>query len=304
MWKVIIRNVETTDYLVEDLGVVIPASDQVNFHEQFTYNEIAGSDDLRVAVRDSYLIVNNGLVDLNTYDGVDYLTLENLKHLSDTYYSKTELETPGQSQVHWNNITNAPTISGGVVGTLDQSYDAGGSGAGRTVIVDSGPVKLDATSGSYAPIEITEMTVLPTSGLAGGQLGVKNGILYVYDASRSKWLSAQRMFLIFGKDGKAKNQFLAFGAGTLYSNNSGYRLVRNATIVSIAGQLDESGICSIRIRKNDSTANILTLAISGMGNDNANVNVDLNAADYLQAYLESSGQVDDPVVVLEIAWRE
>lgn len=308
MWKVIIKNVESTDYMVDDLGISVPAYDQINFHEQFRYDEIAGSDDLRTAISGSYLIVNNGVVDLNAYEGVDYLTLENLKHLSDNYYSKTELSTAGQAQIHWDNITDAPTISGGTGGTLDQSYDFGGAGAGRSIIVDAGTVKLDATvSGSYAPLELTELPALPVNGLAGGQLGIQAGILYVYDSSRSKWLSIQRMFLTFGKRGKSKNQYLAFGAGDLYSNNSGYRLARNATIISITGQLDKPGTCDIKLLKNDTLTAILTLPIiSSTGNQNITVNVDLNASDYLQSYVGVAApqqQVDDPIVIVEIAWR-
>ena len=152
---------------------------------------------------------------------------------------------------------------------------------------------------------MTEQSTLPTLGLAGGQLSVKGGILYTYDSTRSKWLSVQRMFLTFGRKGKTKNQFLAFGSGELYSNNSGYRLARNATIVSITGQLDASGTCDMRIRRNDSATNIVTLNISSaIGDSDTTLNVDLSANDYMQSYLDSAAKVEDPMVVVEIAWRE
>lgn len=222
--------------------------------------------------------------------------------LDNRYYTETELQTSGQSSVHWDNITNAPDMA---PNTLDDAYDEGGAGVGRTITVDAGAVKLDATSSGNAPIELTEQSTLPTLDLAGGQLSVKGGILYVYDSVRSKWLSVQRMFLTFGKKGKTKDQFLAFGAGELYSNNSGYRLARNATIVAITGQLDASGTCDMRIRRNDSATNIATLNISSaIGNSDTTPNVDLSANDYLQSYLESVAGAEDPVVVVELAWRE
>ena len=302
MWKVIIKNNDASDYLVEDLGISVVASGSVNFHEQFTYTEIAGSDDLRTAVSGSNLVVNDGIADLSTVSGTNYLTLENLYHLEYNYYDKVELQTPGQSEVHWDNITNTP---GMVPNTLGGAYNEGGPGAGRTITVDAGAVQLDATTSGYAPIELTELSVLPTLGLAGGQLGVKGGILYTYDFARSKWLSVQRMFLIFGRKGKTKNQFLAFGAGMLYSNNSGYRLGRNSTIVSITGQLDALGTCAVRIRRNDVVTNVTTLNISSaFGNSDTTLNVDLNADDYLQSYLESVSGVADPMVVVEVAWKE
>jgi len=334
MWPVIIKNNNAVDYLIEDLGISVVASGTVNFHEQFTYDEIAGSDDLRDAVGGSDLIVNDGVIDLTTASGIDYLTIENLYHLKENYYSKTELDggqldgryyteteldagqldnryytetelqTSGQSQVHWDNLTDVP--SGMEGNTLDQAYDEGGAGVGRAVIVDAGAVKLDATiSGSYAPLELTELSTLPVAGLAGGQLGIKDGILYTYDSNRSKWLSVQRMFLSFGRKGNTKNQYLNYSAGTLPSNNSGYRLARNATIVSITGQLDTSGSCDIKIRKNDAASNITTLNISAsIGNSDTTINVDLSANDYLQSYLEATSSVADPMSVIEVAWRE
>ncbi len=304
MWPVIIKNNDVSDYLIEDLGISVTSSGFVNFHTQFTYDEIAGSDDLRTAVSGSNLVVNDGTTDLSDTNGVNYLTTENLYHLEDNYYDKTELETSGQSQVHWDNLTDVPPGMEG--NTLDDAYDEGGPGAGRTIIVDSGPVKFDATvSGTYAPLELTELSTLPVSGLAGGQLGIKDGILYTYDSSRSKWLSVQRMFLSFGRKGKTKNQFLNYSAGSLPSNNSGYRLARNATIVSTTGQLDATGSCDIRVRKNDGASNITTLNISSSdGNSDTTINVDLNADDYLQSYLEAASNVSDPMLVIEVAWRE
>ncbi len=304
MWTVIIKNNDVSDYLIEDLGISVVSSGIINFHEQFTYDEIAGSDDLRTAISGSNLVVNDGTTDLSTTSGVDYLTLENIYHLEDNYYDKTELETSGQSQVHWENLTDVPPGMEG--NTLDVAYDEGGPGAGRAITVDAGAVKFDATvSGSYAPLELTELSTLPVSGLAGGQLGIKDGILYTYDSNRSKWLSVQRMFLSFGRRGKTKDQYLNYSAGTLTSNNSGYRLARNATIVSMTGQLDTSGSCDVRVRKNDGASNIATLNISSsVGNSDTTADVDVSADDYLQSYLDSSSKVEDPMLVIEVAWRE
>ena len=302
MWQVIIKNNDASDYLVEDLGISVVSSGSVNFHEQFTYDEISGSDDLRTAVNNSDLVVNNGVADLSTISGTNYLTLENLYHLESNYYDKVELQTSGQSEVHWDNVTDTPSFT--ERNTLDEAYDEGGAGAGRSIVVDAGTVQLDATTSGYAPVELTEQLTLPTLGLAAGQLSVKGGILYTYDFAWSKWLSVQRMFLTFGKRGKAKGQFLAFAVSDLYSNNSGYRLARNATLVSITGQLDVSGTCDIRIRRNDVATNIATLNISStIGNSDTALSVDLNADDYIQSYLESVSGVQDPVVVVEVAWK-
>lgn len=423
MWTVIIKNNEVSDYTIEDLGITVDATSSINFHIQFSYDEITGSDDLRDAVQNGDLVVNDGSSDLSAANGVYYLSLENLKHLKDNHYNKTELQTSGQSAVHWGNITNAPSFGsvswlepvkarilgfyaaapsgtegdfyidtdddslyrytasswvdqgvsagdrvialdstsenifeytgsawddagqtndndavildddgdlkpamyvydtsigsyGGWIkvadadiltqgNTLDQAYDQGGAGAGRTITADTGAVKLDASSGTYSPVELTEVASLPTSGLGSGQLAIKGGILYVYDSGRSKWLSIQRTTLVFGRRGISKNQYLNFGAGVMPSNNSGYRLARNATIISMTGQLDAAGSCDIRLRKGDATANIASLNISAAtGNQGTSININLNAGEYLQSYLEAASGVQDPMVVVELAWRE
>jgi len=422
MWTVIVKNL-SSDYTIEDLGITVDATSSISFHTQFSYDEITNSDDLRDAVQNGDLVINDGSNDLSTADGVYYLSLENLKHLKENHYNKTELQTSGQSAVHWDNVTNAPsfgsvswlepvrarilgfysTAPSGVEGdfyvdtdddslyrytssswvdqgvsagdrvialdstseniyeytgsawdiqtlpsdndavivdddgdfqpamyvydtsigsfggwikiadadiltkgnTLDQAYDQGGAGAGRIVTADTGAVKLDASSGTNAPIELTELSSLPTTGLGAGQVAIKGGILYVYDSARSKWLSTQRTTLVFGRKGSSKNQFLNFGAGTLPSNNSGYRIARNATIVSITGQLDGAGNCDIRLRKNDAAANIASLNISAaIGNQDTTININLNAGEYLQSYLDAAASVEDPMVVVELAWRE
>ena len=420
MWQLTIRNDSTAEVFIEDLGIGIPAGETIDFADQFTYPQIAESDDLRAAVGAGEVVLSGYDGDLSASDGTTYLEIVHIYYLEDNYYSKVELQTPNQSQVHWDNITNVPPfgfftwgepvearvlkiqstpppnpsqydfyvdtddnhlykwdgtawidmklltegdrvinldttaenifelVSGtwtdqgqsndndavvvnndgqelpaiyvyeaeyllawvrvadaGVFAgnTLDQAYDQGGAGAGRTINVDAGAVQLSA-SGGYAPLELTDLASAPTTGLADGQLAVINGLLYEYDDDRSKWLSVQRTFLTFGRSGNTKNQYLSFGVGILSSNNSGFRIPRNATIVSMSGQLDGAGTCNMRIRKNDTATNIATLAIAAaQGAHDLTTDTDLSAGDYLQSYLDATASVPDPVLIIEIAWR-
>jgi hypothetical protein len=189
--------------------------------------------------------------------------------------------------------------------TLDMAYDQGGAGAGRLITADTGSVKIDSAAATTAPFEIVPKAALPTTGLADGQLAIKDGILCIYDSTRAKWLSVQREFLVFGRAGSTKNQYLNFGVGAMPSNNAGYRMQRDATIVSISGQLDAIGTCDLNVRRNDTATNILTLAItSALGNASVSANVDVSATDFLQAYLSTTtAGSEDPVMIVEIAWR-
>lgn len=217
----------------------------------------------------------------------------------------------------YSNFPNSPSDLETIIGdintqmtdaldnnTLDGAYDEGGAGVGRTITADAGPVVIDTDVATTAPLELKPKAALPTTGLQDGQFAVKDGILFIYDSTRTKWLSVQRETLVFGRRRKVKNQYLNFAVGNLASNNSGYRIPRDACIVSMTGQLDANGTCDMRVRRNDTATNIATLNInSTIGNIDVSTNVDINANDYLQSYLSASNRVDDPVMVIEIAWR-
>lgn len=453
---------------VEDLGVEITdATNGQSLSDWFSYDSLAGSDSLRQVVEDGDVIINNGIENLSSEAGVKYLTFIQREYLEDNYYSKNELNVGGDSEVHWDNITNVPNITqywidpvlyrvdditdtppgspeigdvyfdtddsnyylyvdstnewvaqstaqdgdrvinlanahedvyvfdstggfieqaqeldnaavnvnddgdGGqaqyiynsdpahgsvgwtkmadvdfsgphrhpanyidvenaytnigneagddletVLGDidiallsqnpdLDAAYDQGGPGVGRKIIVDAGAVILDGTS-TYAPLELTPQSSVPSSDLQPGQLSRQtDGILYTYDGTRSKWLSIDRMMLCFGKRGASKNQYLGFYGGQLISNNSGLRMVRTATIVSISVQVDSSGTADFHIRKNDVISNISTLALSAaLGAGDTTIDVDLAAGDFLQGFVECTAAVTDPMLLIEIAWRK
>lgn len=456
----------TADVIIEDLGITI--TDSTNGHDlstQFTYPQLAESDDLRQSVEDAIVIINDGSSNLSAADGVKYLTIIQQDYLEDNYYDMTELGTSGQSNIHWDNVTNVPDfgslewrepvearvvdiaasapgspsdgdiyanttddnyyihdgtnwsvlaaviegervinlsnadediyeftsgswvelpkqpdnasvivqndgdskqaqyvysptdsqwykisdvdyaahfdggphqhdgseidiensylnignnagddletvisdINDALLSTnpsLDSAYDQGGAGIGRTITVDSQAVKLDATTGTDAPLELTPLSSLPTTNLSGGQLAIKDGILYCYCDTRSKWLSVDRKFLIFGRQGVTKVQYLPFSAGNMPSNNSGLRMVRNATIVSLSAQLDSSGTGTFNILKNDAAGVVTSLAISAATNaGDTTINVDLTVADFLQCKMSSDAGVEDPLLIVEIAFR-
>ena len=230
--------------------------------------------------------------------------------------------TAGQVDVEgtYTNLPSAPDDLETVLGdidtalgnsldhnTLDEAYDEGGAGLGRVITADSGPMVLNTAAATTAPLELTPKALLPTTGLADGQVAIAGGIMFVYDGTRSKWLSVQRQFLVFGRKGITANQYLNFSAGTLPSNNSGYRIGRNATIVSMTGQLDvaSTSVVDMYVRKNDLAANIATLVIGsgGIGSSDISTNIDILADEYLQSYIANTNNVSDPMFVIEIAYR-
>lgn len=217
-----------------------------------------------------------------------------------TYISTSDLETA------MNDIDTkleSITVSADNM-TLDEIYNRG-----HSATVDAGAVILDASGGNYAPLQLTDRATAPSVGSAAGQLSVVNGLLYAYDAVRSKWLSVQRMFLTFGRRQSTRNQYLNFGGGGTASNQSGYRMPRNATIVSMSAQLEANapaGGCTFEVRKNDAVTIHESIGITA-GNQGAHdtsiaINYDFTAGDYVQSYLSSTNLVEVPVVIIEIAW--
>ena len=109
MHIVIITNVSGSDQIIEDLGItIVDSTDQITLSNTYTFDELAGSDDLRTLVNDGDFEVNDGADDLSAAEGVKYLTLHNTYDLEADYYSISELSQSGQSEVHWDNVTNAP----------------------------------------------------------------------------------------------------------------------------------------------------------------------------------------------------
>jgi hypothetical protein len=302
MWIFKITNISGEDKNIVDLGITIEDStSEIVLSEFYTYTELANSDDLREFVGNGDFIVNNGYGTLTPQEGVDFLTLENIEHLEDNYYSIDELQTPGSSVIDWTNIANAPSID---QNTLDEAYDHGGPGAGRVINADNGPVKIDRGSSTSASIEIVPKSLLPSTGLSGGQIDNKNGVLCIYDGSRSKWLSVSRPTLAFGRSRKSKNQYLNFWVSETNSNMSGIRMPRNATIVSLSGQFETSGTGTFEIRKNDAIDVVASLDItSDVGNSNINIDTDVSEGDFLQCYISSYDGVDTPIIFIELAWR-
>jgi len=143
-------------------------------------------------------------------------------------------------------------------------------------------------------------------GLAA-QLRQDNGLLLFYDLYRSKWISAARENLTFGINHRniANDRWLALISGT-YSDVTGYRIPRNATITAITAQTQNLSNCVFRIRKNSSPLNIISISLIGeVGKSNDDLDIDLSQDDYLQCYIEvTSGDVDFPTILLELAWRE
>lgn len=239
--------------------------------------------------------------------------------LNTLYYTKAQLDSviDGSSGADIINITPLPggtanTVQGaleelasglgGSSGTLDEAYDFGSSGAGREIIVDSAPVKLNSTSGTDAPLELTNRTSVPSTNLAAGQIAIIDGIFYVYDETRNKWLSPSKL-LTYGRNNNADGTNLK--PADVSDFDSGYRMPRKGTIISVTLDSNSPFVNGkqIFLIRNSTLEN--SFFTNSLGNINdTSVDIDFNANDELGWYVSSSGSpLQDAVLVMEVCWR-
>jgi len=134
-----------------------------------------------------------------------------------------------------------------------------------------------------------------------------NGILLFYDNSRSKYISVSREEFSFGIRHRniTGTRWLA-ATSNLITNVSGYKIPRNASITAITVQTQNSAAgCTFDIFRNGVAVSLTSISLSSETSKIIdNLDLDLNQGDWLQCQLTvTSGTVDYPMILLEIAWR-
>lgn len=191
------------------------------------------------------------------------------------------------------------TDHGGLTGLGDDDHPQYGLLAGNAARNDvSG--EYDFTDGDL---------ILPADGtLKGspveGNVEVKGGILYTYDATRSKWLSVDRKLLSCGRKRNTKDKYLEILDG-IATSETGYRVLRDGTITGMFAQTDDAESWTFEVRRNGVATPIASLVITAAQGDQATAtNVDVDQGDEIQFYANTSGaKVKSPVAGIELAWR-
>jgi len=75
---VIAKNNTPSDIEIEDLGITIPASNQLNLTDLFDYIEIVESDELKTYVNNANITINDGDQDLNIQDGLKHIQIQSV----------------------------------------------------------------------------------------------------------------------------------------------------------------------------------------------------------------------------------
>jgi hypothetical protein len=94
-WIVILKNNSGSDVEIEDLGITIANGTQKSISTFFSYDEVSTSEDLKTLVNAGTLVVNNGLGDLDSTDGVEYIWLENQWNTEEKYVQAGDFDHGG-----------------------------------------------------------------------------------------------------------------------------------------------------------------------------------------------------------------
>jgi len=179
---------------------------------------------------------------------------------------------------------------------------------GIGTILPTAELEIAATNTGIPALELNPQST--PVGTADGQLAVIDDKLYLYDATRGKWLSTDTTSLNYGWAGTADGQVLWFGGdieligpimpldGTIVYvtiNSSGGNTTKRMELQINGSNVGNSGDPTIDGR----------ISLAGGSFNYSDYNIDFNAGDYLtiEAAINGAG-VDDPVAVIWVKWRQ
>jgi hypothetical protein len=160
-------------------------------------------------------------------------------------------------------------------------------------------ISLDSSGQTYAPLILTPQSATPTTQLVDGAIMVRNGQAWLYDATRTKWLSFDSAQWQWASNGNADGVALQFG-GNMANTASGPRMLYGGTIVGVTA-MSSGGLATKQI--DIYINNALNFSFNLVANvySDSTRNVNFNAGDYLGAYVSSTGDnVTNPVVFFNI----
>jgi hypothetical protein len=137
---------------------------------------------------------------------------------------------------------------------------------------------------------------------AGPKIIVDDGIAYLYDKDRLKFLGT-RVYLRYGAAGrKVSNQYLKMEDGSP-SMAVGDMIPRNGTIVGITTNTEQLETWEAEVYKNQGATPVASLVIGNLSKlSSTNFNIDVNSGDIIQVRAKGS-DITMPRVLIEIAWR-
>jgi hypothetical protein len=151
-------------------------------------------------------------------------------------------------------------------------------------------------------IEIIFEEDTPPSDKTMTWLNTNDNLRYIWDDDRSKWRTLYRMTYIFAFDGDADNEYLKIM--TVYGSTTAYQMPKNAVITGVSCRAS-GGNNSKGFKIQSGDVELSSFSLSSLVYENMSSNINLTAGDQLKVHCEGDdGAVSNPIVVLEVAWRQ
>jgi hypothetical protein len=130
------------------------------------------------------------------------------------------------------------------------------------------------------------------------------GVPYTLDPSRNKLLSLARPMFTAGYQGfGVTSRYLQVPGDVATMGQQGILLPRAATITAIAAKSRTTGGWLFEVRRNGVNMTVASQAVSMGAGSNPNLNIDLDAGDWLQFFANGTN-IGFPVASIELAWRK
>ena len=139
-WTVILRNNSGSTVEIVDLGIELQNTEVRTLSDTFSNTQLLGSADLKLLVTAGTLVVNNGVDDLTSVQGTNYVFPENIYHTGKTYALQGDFSDHG-SLTGRNNPSQheIASITGLTVALTDVEYTTNkGTSGGYATLDGSG----------------------------------------------------------------------------------------------------------------------------------------------------------------------
>lgn len=152
------------------------------------------------------------------------------------------------------------------------------------------------------PIEYSHLIARFLNQLAASQIVVINGIPYINDPIRGKLVSCARTIFTGAYYGLNESSRYLRVDGVTTASSQGILMPRDGVITAMTAKSRSVGVWNFEIRKNGIPITVSGIPVIGSFGNDPTMDVDFNAGDFLQFYLNGTA-VDHPIVSVEIAWR-
>ncbi len=208
-------------------------------------------------------------------------------------------DTPGNLGRYYGSVNLMSYIDSTSVVVTDGVTDFTGEEAKLMLMPSS---YITTQNDSTDPISFPIVSTTPNLNRHGRSCS-KDGIVYIYDETRDKWLSAYKFYPAWGHGNNVENQYMKYA--TVGATAGGPTMIRNSTIIGLTISVTGGNQTkNFKIRKNGSGVDLETYQLVDGKINVTDANIDIDINETIQLFIGLNGAaVNGPNATLEIAWR-